>query len=343
MSRGSAMQAEQGPGWIWRRLARAASLAVELPAVIALAAPMFAAAQDYPNRPIHFVVPFAAGTATDTLARVFGQKMSTILGQPVIVDNRPGAVGIIGTDSVAKAAPDGYTLLVGTNGTNAAVRVMMKSVPFDTENDFTPISSLGVLPQVLIVNRDLPFKSLTELLNYARANPGKLTYSWISWITRAAAEMLASMNNVKFFNVPYKIGSSALADVISGQINFTIVDTIVALPQIKSGKVRALAVTTSQRVPLLAEVPTVVEAANLPGYELMGMFAAFGPAHLPPEVVAKLNAAIVTAGEDPEVRGRFANMGLKVETSTPERLRARFQAETVIWTRVATESGIEPQ
>ncbi len=318
-------------------------VALKLMALAVLASPMATKAQEYPTKPVRIVVAFAPGSATDTVGRVYGQKVSELLGQPVIIENKPGAVGIIGADSVAKSAPDGYTLLVGTNTTNAAVRALMKNVPYDPEKDFTPISFLGALPQVVIVNNDLPIKTLPDLINHARANPDKLSYAWTSSVTRVAAEMLGSMAKVKFFNVPYKTGSSAIADVISGQVNFTIVDMIVALPQIKGGKVRALAVTSPQRVTQLPEIPTVAEAGNLPGYEILGIFAAFGPANLPQPIVNRLNQAILKAGQDPELRNRFESMGLKVETSSPEQLRARFAAERVSWGKVATESGITPQ
>lgn len=297
----------------------------------------------YPNKPIKLIVPFAPGSATDTVGRMFGQKMAEILGQAVVVDNKAGAVGTIGADFVAKSPPDGYTLLVGSNSTNAAVRAVTKVVPYDPAADFTPISFLGVLPQVLIVNNDLPVKNMQEFLAYAAANPGKLTYSWTSTVTRVATEMLASGRKLTFLNVPYKSGAAALTDVIGGQVNFTIVDTIVALPQISSGKVRPLAVTTPNRIAQLPNVPTVAESANLPGYELMGIFAAFGPAHLPPDVLAKLNAAVVKAGADPDLRARFAATGLDAQTTSPEQLRERFAQETVKWTKVATDAKIEAQ
>lgn len=298
---------------------------------------------NYPSRPIKMIVSFAPGSATDTVARVFGQRMSTLLGQSVVVENRPGAVGIIGADAVAKAAPDGYTLLVGTNTTNAAVKALVKSVPYDPEKDFTPISFLGVLPQVVLINPDRPFKTLQDLLTRAREKPNSLTYAWTSSVTRVSAELLASMSRVSFVNVPYKAGGAALTDVISGQVDFTIVDTIVALPQLKAGKLRALAVASPARIAQLPDVPTVAEAANLPGYEMMGIFAAFGPANLPANVVARLNQAIRQAGEDPELRRTFASVGLDVQTSTPDQLRTRFQQEAVKWTRTASGAGIVPE
>lgn len=307
-------------------------------------APLFAHAQDtYPNKPIKLVVPFAPGSATDTVGRTFGQKMAEILGQPVVVDNKVGAVGIIGAAFVAKSPPDGYTLLVGTNSTNAAVRMISKNVPYDPVADFTPISFLGVLPQVLVINNDLPITNMQEFLAYAKAHPSKLTYSWTSTVTRVATEMLASGSNVSFFNVPYKTGAAAITDVLTGQVNFTIVDTIVALPQINGGKVRAIAVTSLNRIPQLPNVPTIAESANLPGYELLGIFAAFGPANLPPDVLAKLNAAVIKAGADPELRAKLAATGLDAQTTTSEQLRQRFEQETAKWTKVATDAKIEPQ
>lgn len=313
-------------------------------AAAAAFAPQWSGAQGaYPTKPIRLIVPFAPGSATDTVGRMFGQKMAEILGQPVVVDNKAGAVGTIGADLVAKAPADGYTLLVGTNSTNAAVRSISKIVPYDPAADFTPISFLGVLPQVLLVNNDLPVRTMQEFLAYARANPGKLTYAWTSTVTRVAAEMLASGSKVSFFNVPYKAGAGAITDVISGQVNFTIVDTIVALPQIAGGKVRPLAVTSPTRIVQLPNVPTVAESANLPGYELMGIFAAFGPANLPPDVLAKLNAAVQKAGADPDLRARLAATGLDAQTTTSEQLRQRFAQETAKWTAVAAEARIEPQ
>ena len=301
------------------------------------------ASQAYPSRPIRMIVTFAPGSATDTVARIYGQKMAEILGQPVIVENRPGAVGTIGADAVAKAEPDGYTLLVGTNTTNAAVLSLLKHVPYDPRRDFTPITFLGVLPQVLIVNKDLPFTNVVDFVAYARANPDKLSYGWTNSVSRVSAELLAQMADVRFFNVPYKSGSTSIADLISGQINFTIIDMIVALPQIQSGTVRALAVTTPQRITQLPEVPSIAEALKLPGYEMMGIFALFGPANMPRDIVAKLNAAVVRASEDPELRSRFDRMSLNVQTTTPEQLRQRFEREIAVWTEIADKAGIKPE
>lgn len=302
-----------------------------------------ALAQAYPVKPIKLIIPFAAGSATDTLGRGLGDKMSAVLGQPVVVENKPGAVGRIGADAVAKAAPDGYTLLLGTQATNAAPRAFMKSPPYTPEKDFTPISFVGVLPQVVIINNDLPVRTLPEFIAYARANPGKLTYAWTSSVTRIAAESLARRTGVTFTNVPYKTGSTAMTDVISGQVSFTVVDTIVSQPQVRAGKVRALAVTSPTRTPALPEVPTITEAAQLPDYEYMGIFAIFAPAGLPPAIVQKLQMTVQKAGEDPELRARFGPIGLQIQTSTSEQLRERFVRESARWTKAAAEAGIEPE
>jgi len=300
-------------------------------------------AQPYPHKPIKLIVPFAAGSSTDALGRAIGQKLGDELGQPVVVENKPGAVGRIGAESVAKAAPDGYTLLLGTQATNAAPHAFMARPPYDAARDFTPISFVGVLPQVLIVNNDVPARTLPEFIAYARANPEKLSYAWTSSVTRIAAEALAQRTNVKFMNVPYKTGTTALTDVLSGQVSFTIVDTIVSVPQVRSGKVRALAVTSPARTAALPEIPTVAEAAQLPDYQYMGIFAMFGPAGLPTPVVTRLQAAMQKVGADPELHQRFGGIGLEIQTSTSEQLRERFKQEASFWFKAAAAAGIVPE
>lgn len=302
-----------------------------------------AQAQTYPTKPIKLIVPFAAGSSTDALGRAIGQKLGDDLGQAVVVENKPGAVGRIGAETVAKSAPDGYTLLLGTQATNAAPHAFMAKPPYDATKDFTPISFVGVLPQVLIVNNDVPARTLTEFIAYARANPEKLSYAWTSSVTRIAAEALAQRTHVKFMNVPYKTGTTALTDVISGQVSFTIVDTIVSIPQIRGGKVRALAVTSPARTPALPELPTIAEAAQLPDYQYMGIFAMFAPAGLPAPVLNRLQAAMQKVGADTELRQRFGAIGLEVQTSTSEQLRERFKFESAFWFKAATAAGIVPE
>jgi tripartite-type tricarboxylate transporter receptor subunit TctC len=301
------------------------------------------AAQAYPSKPIRLVIPFAAGSATDTVGRVFGQKLGEILGQPFVVENKPGANGTIAASDVARSAPDGHTLLVGTNTTNAVIRMMMKTVPYDPERDFTPISFLGVLPQVVTVSNNVPAKNLAEFIAYARSNPGKVNYAWSNSAQRVSSEMLASMAGIQLYNVPYKLSPQAMTDLITGEVQLYITDMIVALPQIQGGKARALAVTTSKRAGVLPDVPTVAEAGPLPGYEVIGIFALYGPAGMPADVVSKLNDAVRKAGQDTELRSRLGALGLEVQPSTPDELAARMRQEMQNWTKVAKQAGIEPQ
>ena len=299
--------------------------------------------QAYPSKPIRLVVPFAAGSATDTVGRVFGQKLGEILGQPVVVENKPGANGTIAASDVVRAAPDGYTLLVGTNTTNAVIRMLMKNVPYDPERDFTPISFLGVLPQVVTVNNSVPAKTLAEFIAYAKMNPDKVNYAWSNSSQRVSSEMLASMAGLQLHNIPYKLSPQAMTDLISGEVQLYITDMIVALPQIQGGKARALAVTTSRRAAVLPDVPTVAEAGPLPGYEVIGIFALYGPAGMSADVVTRLNNAIRRAGQDAELRKRLGALGLEVQPSTPDELAARMRQEMQNWTKVAKQAGIEPQ
>lgn len=305
--------------------------------------PVLAAAQPYPSKPVKIIVPFAAGSATDTVGRVFGQRLSELLGQPVVVENKAGANGSIGADFVAKSAPDGYTLLWGTNTTNAAIRSLAKNVPFDPEKDFAPISFLGSIPLLVCVNNDFPAKTLKELIAYAKANPGKVTFASASASQRVSTEMLASMAGVKLLNVPYKSSPNAIADLISGQVNLFTADQAVTLPQVKGGKIRALAVTSARRSSQIPELPTVAEAGDLPGYELTAFFAALAPAGTPRDVIARLNDAIRKTAETKEVRDRFATIGLELAPSSPEELAARLKTESAKWAKAAQEAGIVPE
>ena len=302
-----------------------------------------AQAQSYPARPVKVIVSAAAGSATDTVARVFGRRLGDLLGQPFVIENRVGANGAIGGDFVAKSSPDGYTLLVGTNGTNAVIGMIMRNVPYDPFRDFTPISFLGVLPQVVLVSGESPRRTLRDVIAYARSNPGGVTFASSNSVQRVSAEMLASMSGVRLLNVPYKNSPQAMTDLIGGQIGLYIADMIIALPQIKAGKVRALAVTTARRASALPDVPTVAEAAGVPGYELAGMFGLFGPAGLPAAVTERLNTTVRKAAGDPEVRTPLAALGLEIETSSPEALTARLREEYSRWQKVTREAGIEPE
>jgi tripartite-type tricarboxylate transporter receptor subunit TctC len=300
-------------------------------------------AQSYPSKPIRLIVPFAPGSATDTVGRGFGLKMSELLGQPVVADNRAGANGSIGADFVAKAPPDGYTLLAGTNTTNAAINSLMKNVPFNFEKDFAPVSFLGAIPLLVCVPNDSPAKSLKELIALARAKPGTMTFATSSASQRVSTEMLAGMTGMKLVPVPYKSSPNAVTDLMSGQVQMFTADLAVTLSQVKAGKIRALAVTSTQRSALAPDIPTVNEAAGLKNYELIAWFGVFAPAGTPRDVITRVNDSIRRSAEARDLRERFAAIGLEVSSSTPEELAARVKVEAAKWSKAMTDAGIEPE
>jgi tripartite-type tricarboxylate transporter receptor subunit TctC len=302
-----------------------------------------AVAQAYPNKPIKAIVPFAAGSATDQIGRAFAAKMSETLGQTIVVENKAGVNGMLGADAVAKSAPDGYTILVGTNSTNAALKSLMKKLPYDQDSAFVPVGYLGSVPLIIGVNNDVPVKTLREFIDLAKAKPGEVTFASASTSQLVSSEMLASMTGVKMTNVPYKSGPAAMTDLIGGQVMMFTADFAVTLPQVKAGKIRGLAVTSTKRSAAIPELPTVNEALGLKDYELIAYFAVFAPAGTPPEVVAKLNHAINSAAQSKEIQERFASIGFATEPSTPEALAQRSRLESEKWAKAIRDAKIEPQ
>jgi len=302
-----------------------------------------ASAQPYPNKPIKAVVPFAAGSATDTIGRAFTSKMSEVLGQPIIVENKPGVNGMLGADAVAKAAPDGYTILIGTNSTNAALKSLMKKLPYDQDTAFAPLGYVGSVPLIMAVNNDVPAKNLREFVSLAKAKPNEITFASASTSQLVSSEMLASMAGIQMTNVPYKSGPAAMTDLIGGQVMMFSADFAVMLPQVKAGKVRGLAVTSAKRSAAIPELPTVNEALGLKDYELIAYFAMFAPAGTPPDVVAKLNAAINAAAQSKDIQEKFAGIGFAVEPGTPEALAQRTKTETAKGAKAIRDAKIEPQ
>lgn len=300
-------------------------------------------AQAWPAKPIRAVVPFAAGSATDQIGRAFVAEMSKTLGQTIIVDNKPGVNGMLGAADVAKAAPDGYTILIGTNSTNAALKSLMKQLPYDQDTAFAPLGYMGSVPLIVAVNNDVPAKNLRELVALAKAKPGDVTFASASTSQLVSTEMLASMAGVKMTNVPYKSGPAAMTDLIGGQVMMFTADFAVMLPQVKAGKVRGLAVTSTARSRAIPELPTVNEALGLKDYELIAYFAMFAPAGTPPDIVAKLNQAINAAAGSKELQDKFAPIGFVVEPGTPEALAQRSRTETAKWAKAIREAGIQPQ
>lgn len=302
-----------------------------------------ALAQPYPNKPIRAVVPFAAGSATDQIGRAFAEKMSQTLGQQVVVDNKPGASGMLGADIVAKAPNDGYTILIGTNSTNAALKFLMKKLPYDQDTAFAPVAYIGSVPLMVAVNNDFPAKTLKEFVDQAKAKPGQVSFAYASTSQQVSSEMLSSMAGIKMNAIPYKSGPNAMTDLIGGQVNMFTADFAVTVPQHKAGKIRGLAVTSSKRVAVVPELPTVNEALGLKDYELIAYFAVFAPAGTPADVIARLNQAVNAAANSKDIQDRFAPNGFSVEPGTPEALAQRNRTETAKWEKAIREAKIEAQ
>ena len=302
-----------------------------------------AGAQPYPNKPIKAIVPFAPGSATDTIGRTFATKMSEELGQAIIIENKPGVNGMLGADAVAKAPADGYTILVGTNSTNAALKSLMKKLPYDQDTAFTPVGFLGSVPLIVAVNNDFPAKTLREFVDQAKAKPGQISFAYASTSQQVSSEMLASMGGIKMNPVPYKSGPAAMTDLIGGQVNMFTADFAVMVPQVKGGKVRGLAVTSTKRSSVVPDLPTVNEALGLKDYELIAYFAIFAPAGTPPEAIARLNKAINNAANAKDVQEKLSSFGLVIDPGTPEDLAKRNQAESIKWSKAIRDAKIEPQ
>jgi len=297
--------------------------------------------QGYPAKPVKLVVPFPAGSATDQIARVIGQQLQEGLGQPFVVENKPGAQGAIAASEVARAAPDGYTLMVGTNTPLAANVSLFKKLNYDPVKDFAPIARLGTISFMIMVRPDFPARSLKEFLTYSKNNPGKLSAGYGSAGSQVSQAMLRSMGKIDFIDVPYKGLPQAITDVMGGQISFTFADLANALAQIKGGKLRGIAVTSQKRSLLAPDVPAIAE--ELPGYELIAWFALVAPAGTPAPIVARLHETTVRALAKPEVKARFDTLGTDVAPLSPAELAGFIRSEITKFGRLAKEAGIQPE
>ena len=297
---------------------------------------------DYPNRPIRAVVPLAPGGGTDMVGRLVAAKLGELLGQQIVVDNRGGGGGVVGTDLVAKATPDGYTILVGSITTNAVNPVLYKKLPYDHIRDFAPISLIGTVPNALVVHASMPAKNMKEFLAYAKANPGKINYgsAGLGSAPHLSMELIRSMTGVTMTHVPYKGAGAAVADVLGGQIQALCSSLAGLLPHIRSGRVRALGVTTTRRNAQLPDVPTIAES-GIPGYEVTIWYALFAPGQTPKPILARLNAETVKALHSPDLKERLTLQGLEVTSSTTGELMALVKSETAKWAKVAKESGVQ--
>ncbi len=300
----------------------------------------FAAHAQYPNKPIKMVVPFPAGGTTDILARAVAADLQKTLGQPVVVENKAGAGGNIGSDSVAKSPPDGYTLLMGTVGTHAINVALYPKMPYDAVKDFVPISLVAGVPNVLVAAPGFPVNSVKDLIDLAKKSPDKTTFasSGNGTSIHLSGELFKQLAGVQMTHVPYKGSSAALPDVMSGQVNVMFDNAPSVMPQIKGGKLKAIAVTSSVRSPALPNVPTIAEA-GLPGYEASSWFGVLAPAGTPKDIVDKLSQTIAKAVQSPEFKERLAAQGAEGVGNTSEQFAAHIKTEIDKWAKVVRASG----
>jgi len=322
-------------------LKRRTALALAMVGVSALALGTAAQAQEFPDRPVTLVVPFAAGGSTDVVARIIGQKMADDLGQQIVVENVAGAGGNLGADRVARAEPDGYTILMGTVATHALNPLILKTKPYDPEKDFAPVSLLVLVPNVLVVNPELPAKNVAELLALLKAEPEKYSYASSGNGTplHLSGELFKKMAGVSMQHVPYKGSGPALNDVIGNQVPIMFDNLPSSSGHIKSGTLRALAVTTKERAPSFPDVPTIAE--TIPGYETYTWNALFAPAGTPKEAIDRLNTAAKKALADPTVAGKMKDFSATIVASTPEELATHVTAELAKWGPVVKDANVQ--
>ena len=298
-------------------------------------------ADNYPNRSITMVVAFPAAGTTDILARLIGQKLTDKFKQTVVVENRPGAGGNIGTAFVAKAAPDGYTIMMGTIGTQSINPSLYKKMPYDAAKDFVPITRAAMVPNLLVVNKDAPYNTLAEMMAYGKANPGKLTYgsSGNGTTLHLSGELFNLMSGSKITHIPYKGSTPAVADLMGGQISMIFDNMPSVIQQVKSGRLKALAVTSAQRNPQLPDIPTIQEV-GVTGYEVWSWFGLLAPAATPKPIVDKLNASIVEVIKQPDVQAKIIELGAVPVPETSAEFGAFIEAETLKWAKVIKEANI---
>lgn len=296
-------------------------------------------AQAYPNRPVRIVSPFAAGGSNDVIARIVAQKLGPPLGQSVIVDNRAGAGGVIGTEFSAKSAPDGYTLIMATNAT-FAIAAALRTLPYDPVKDFAPIGLVGVSPYIVLVNPSLPVKTIKQLVALAKARPGELEFGsgGIGTPGHLAGEMLKTMTGIKMTHIPYKAGSQALTDLLGGHIAVTFSTTITSTQLIRSGRVRALAVTTSKRLAAFPDIPTVSES-GVPGYEFVLWLGLAAPAGTPDAIVRQLNDALEKILQAKDLQDLLFAQSVEPLSSTPQELAEKIKRDLVIYAKLVQDAG----
>lgn len=318
------------------------ALATALPARLGLPAMAQPAPQGtWPNRPVRVIVPFGAGSGNDIVARLVSDYMSRSLGQPFVVDNRVGASGSIGADAAARSAPDGYTLFVTTNTTQAANPALMKKLSYDPIKDFAPIGRIANTPAMLVVNPSLPVHNIQELIALAKSRPGKLIYASGSAGTLVPAAMLTRMAGIDMLHIPYKTIPPALNDVVAGHVDLMFTDMATGTPQVKGGKVRAIGVSSLQAVSTLPDVPPI--AATIKGFELLAWYAMYAPAGTPVPIIERLHRELQAAVNTPAVSDSLRALGLQPMSSTPKELAEFSRSELARWGQLIRSAGIEPE
>ncbi len=308
-------------------------------AALLVAVPAFA---QYPNKPIRIVVPFGAGSATDLISRVLGNSVSAAVGQSVVVENKAGADGAIAASEVAKAAPDGYTLLMATNSPLSVVPAMKKSPPYDPIADFTPITDVGRYTFFIVVNPSVPAKTLPELVQYARANPGKINYATGNTTGIVSSALLASLAKIEMVHVPYKTEPQVMPDLVSGRVQMMFASSTTSMPLIRDGKLRALVTTLPRRTHLLPEVPTIAEA-GYPTFSIISWAGLYGPAKMPAEITARLNKEFVAAMGRPDVQEAMQKQAFVLTPSSPEKLAAWTREQLESYRNILKAVGIQPE
>jgi tripartite-type tricarboxylate transporter receptor subunit TctC len=316
------------------RAAAIASVAIAFVSAASAQAP-------YPTRNITLVLPFAAGSGTDTTTRIISKELGTALGVGTVIDNKAGANGSIAASYVARSAPDGYTLFVTTNTTHSANPFLLKTLSYDPMKDFTPIARTGDLPFMLVINPEIPANSVAELIALAKKEPGKYSYASGSSSAIVSGATFARLAGIDLLHVPYKSSPPALTDVIAGRVSMMFIDVLTGLPHVKAKALKVLAVTTKQKSALLPELPTMDETVK--GFDITSWQGYFGPANLPKEMVTKLNAEIRKIVERPEIKEQLAERGMEAFSSTPEEFEKFLKDQLVLWEKLITDAGIEKQ
>lgn len=317
------------------------ALAAGVTAIGLAIAPTAAAAQ-YPNKPISLVVPFPAGSGTDSVGRIFAEELGKELGQPIVVENKPGANATIAANYVARAKPDGYTLFVTTNTSHSAAPWLMKNVAYDPVKDFTPIARGGNLPFILVTNPDSPYKTVKELIDYAKANPGKVAYATGNSTGIVAGGRLTTATGTDMLHVPYKGTPQALTDLVAGEVGFMFTDLTSGTPFVNAGRLHAMAVSTAERSQLLPDLPSM-EEAGVPDFDINSWNGYFGPAGMDPEIVRTLNVAINKIVNNPETKARLAELGFDAFSGSPEEFSAFVKEQYELWGKWIREANLTPQ